>query len=297
VITSLDLEKMIDAQDIRCPSNGQPPKRINFIQCVGSRDDNKGNSYCSLVCCTYAIRQALDIKAMHPETQIYIHYMDLRGPYPGFEEAYLEAQDKGVQFLRGRIAEVQKVDGVLTLRAENVDLGEPFDWQSDLVVLSVGQEPSTGNNELAETLCVPLDIDGFLGEYNYNWDIINRRGISIAGCAQGPRDIRHTLTDAKRSAMELTELIRYGAKAKEVHSVIDPSRCKGCGICEALCPYNAITLVDVVDYETEEFKKVSEVNVVTCQGCGACAMACPSNVPVLSHFTADQIIAQIEALT
>jgi heterodisulfide reductase subunit A len=296
VITSLDLEKMLAAQEIKCPSNGSLPKRINFIQCVGSRDDNKGNSYCSLVCCTYAIRQAMDIKTMIPEIQVYVHYMDLRGPYPGFEESYQEAQLKGVQFIRGRVAEVQKVNDKLVLRAENVDLGEPFDWRSDLIVLSVGQEPNKGNNELSEMLHIPLDIDGFLGEYNYRWDIIDRRGISVAGTAQGPRNIRHALTDAKRSAHELAELFELGAKTKEAHSVIDPSRCKGCGICEALCPYEAITLISIADYETEEIRKVSEVNVNACQGCGACAMACPSNVPVLSHFTADQLLAEIEAV-
>jgi heterodisulfide reductase subunit A len=297
VITSLDLEKMLAAQEIKCPSNGSVPKRINFIQCVGSRDDNKGNSYCSLVCCTYAIRQALDIKTLNPDIQVYVHYMDLRGPYPGFEESYQEAQLKGIQFIRGRVAEVQKVNDKLVLRAENMDLGEPFDWKSDLIVLSVGQEPSRGNNELSEMLHIPLDVDGFLGEYNYRWDIIDRRGISVVGTAQGPRNIRHALTDAKRSAHELAELFEFGAKTKEVHSVIDPSRCKGCGICEALCPYEAITLNTIADYETEEIRKVSEVNINACQGCGACTMACPCNVPVLSHFTADQILAEIETLT
>jgi heterodisulfide reductase subunit A len=296
VINSLDLEKMLNTGEIKRPSNDSKPKRINFIQCVGSRDENKGNPHCSLVCCTYAIQQALNIKKLDPEIAVYIHYMDLRGPYPGFEEAYRNAQENGIQFLRGRIAEIQNVDNKLVMRAENVDLGEPFEWESDLIVLSIGQEPNEGNDKLAELLHVPTDIDGFLGEYNYRWDILDRRGISIAGGAQGPRNIKHALSDAIRSANEMAELMRFGEDTRGIHSVVDPSRCTGCGICEALCPYSAITMKNIIDYEMEEVKQVSDVDISTCQGCGACAMACPSNVPVLSHFTADQLLAEIDAV-
>jgi heterodisulfide reductase subunit A len=299
VITSLDLEEMLKNNSVKCPSNDLAPKKINFIQCVGSRDENKGNPHCSVVCCTYAIRQARDIKAQYPETQIYIHYMDLRGPYPGFEESYQEAGELGIQFIRGRVAEIQNSNDKdkLVIRSENIDLDDTFSWDTDLVVLSVGQEPSENNSELSDLLHVPLDVDGFLGEYNYRWDIIDRRGISIAGSAQGPRNIRHALTDAKRSAWEIAEFLEFGAKTKEPHSVIDQNRCVGCGICEALCPFEAITLITIEDFETEEVKKVSEVDVSACQACGACAMACPSNVPVMSHLTADQILAEIDALT
>jgi heterodisulfide reductase subunit A len=297
VITSLDLEKMLAAGAVKAPSNDSVPKRINILQCVGSRDENKGNPHCSLVCCTYAIRQAMDIKKLHPDAQIFIHYMDLRGPYPGFEEMYTQAQNEGIQFVRGRVAEVQKVKDNLILRTENIELDELFDWGSDLIVLSVGQEPSEGNNKLAELLHVPLDVDGFLGEYNYRWDILDRRGISIAGAAQGPRNIKHTLRDANRAASELAKILANGTKAKEVHSVINTDRCTGCGICEALCPYDAITLEKIEDFEMEEVRQISTVNVSLCQACGACTMACPSNVPVLSHFTADQILAEIDAVT
>jgi len=297
VITSLDLEKMLAAGEIILPSNNSNPKRINFLQCVGSRDENRGNPHCSLVCCTYAIQQAMAIKALHPDIQVFIHYMDLRGPYPGFEEAYSEAQEKGIQFIRGRVAEVQKVDDDLILRAENIDLGEIFDWKTDLIVLSVGQEPSEGNDKLSEMLHIPLDVDGFLGEYNYRWDILDRRGISIAGAAQGPRNIKHALRDANRAATEIAQVLNIGTKIKEIHSIVDPIRCAGCGICESLCPYDAITMEKIEDFEMEEIRQVSNVNVSLCQACGACAMACPSNVPILSHFTADQLIAEIEAVT
>jgi heterodisulfide reductase subunit A len=296
VITSLDLEKMLAIGEIKSPSNNSIPKRINILQCIGSRDENRGNPHCSLVCCTYAIRQAMAIKKLHPDIQVLIHYMDLRGPYPGFEEAYSEALEKGIQFIRGRVAEIQKVNDKLILRAENIDLGEPFDWKSDLIVLSVGQEPSKGNDKLSELLHIPLDVDGFLGEYNYRWDILDRRGISIAGAAQGPRNLKHALRDANRAAAEIAQVLNIGAKLKEVHSVIDPTRCAGCGICESLCPYDAISMEKIEDFEMEEIRQISNVNVSLCQACGACSMACPSNVPILSHFTADQLIAEIEAV-
>jgi heterodisulfide reductase subunit A len=188
------------------------------------------------------------------------------------------------------------VNDKLILRAENIDLGEPFDWKSDLIVLSVGQEPSKGNDKLSELLHIPLDVDGFLGEYNYRWDILDRRGISIAGAAQGPRNLKHALRDANRAAAEIAQVLNIGAKLKEVHSVIDPTRCAGCGICESLCPYDAISMEKIEDFEMEEIRQISNVNVSLCQACGACSMACPSNVPILSHFTADQLIAEIEAV-
>jgi heterodisulfide reductase subunit A len=296
VITSLDLEKMIAAKAVKCPSNDSVPKRINFIQCVGSRDEVKGNPHCSLVCCTYAIRQAMQIKELNPESAIYIHYMDLRGPYNGFEELYRDAQEMGIQFIRGRIADVQMIDDKLALRAENIELDDPFEWESDLIVLSVGQEASEGTDKLSEMLFVPLDIDGFLGEYNYRWDLIDRRGISVAGGAQGPRNVKHAIMDAKRSATELAALFQNAAIKIVTHSYIDPTRCKGCGICEGLCPYNAITLKNLEDFETEEIRKISEVDAAICQGCGACTMSCPSGVPFLLHFTDDQILAEIEAI-
>jgi heterodisulfide reductase subunit A len=297
VITSLDIEKMLTTGEIKVPSNNSNPRRINFIQCVGSRDENKGNPHCSLVCCTYAIRQAIDIKTINPDISVLIHYMDLRGPYPGFEELYTEAQNMGVQFIRGRVAEIQKVNNDLILRAENIDLDELVDWGTDLIVLSVGQEPNEGTDKLSDLLHIPLDVDGFLGEYNYRWDIIDRRGISVAGSAQGPRNIKHAMRDANRAAAEITKVFVKGSKAKDAYSIINTSRCTGCGICEALCPYDAISLDKIEDFEMEEVKLVSKVNVSLCQACGACTMACPSNVPVLSQFTADQILAEIEAVT
>jgi heterodisulfide reductase subunit A len=296
VIDFFELEKMIANKELKTPSTGSAPKRMNFIQCVGSRDENKGNAHCSLVCCTYAIKQAARIKTLNPETEVYIHYMDLRGPYNGFEELYLEAQRKGVNFIRGRVAEVRRDNGNLSLRTEHIELGDIMDFSTDLVVLAVGQEPSRGTDKLAEMVHMPLDVDGFMGYYNDRFDILDRRGISLAGCAQGPRGVERTISDSKKSAREIASLLKNGIKANGVHSVIDELRCKGCRICEALCPYEAISMKTVKDHITDEVKLVSNVNLAVCQGCGACAMACPGGVPQIIGFSNKEILAQIDEL-
>ena len=296
VIDIFELEKMLAQGKLTVPSTGNAPININFIQCVGSRDENKGNAHCSLVCCTYAIRQAARIKAVSPETNVYIHYMDLRGPYNGFEEEFLDAQKKGVIFIRGRVAEVLRNDGKLALRTEHIELGDVMNLETDMVVLAVGQESSKGTEELAEMVHLPVDVDGFLGYYNDRYDILDRRGVSIAGCAQGPRGVLRTITDAKKSAREVYGILKNDLAARSVHSVIDEARCQGCRVCEQLCPYEAISMKAVKDYITEETKSVSSVNLAVCQGCGACAMACPAGVPQVIGFSNKEILAQIDEL-
>ncbi len=294
VIDFLQLEAMMAKKALKVPSSGKVPKRVNFIQCVGSRDDNKGNAHCSIVCCTYAIKQAGRIKALYPDTEVYVHYMDLRGPENGFEEEYLASQRRGVSFIRGRVAEIFRENGELTLRTEHIELGDVTPFKSDLVVLAVGQEASKGTEELAEMVHLPLDVDGFMGYYNDRYDIMDRRGVSIAGAAQGPRGIGKCLSDAKKSAMEVADVLKNGFRVRSVHSIIDEKRCMGCRLCEELCPYDAISMKTVKNFVTEEVKLISSIDLATCQGCGACAMVCPGGVPQLVGYTNKEILAQID---
>jgi heterodisulfide reductase subunit A len=208
VITFLELEKLIVAQrldgnDLKRPSDGKIPKRINFILCVGSRDSNRGNPHCSIVCCTYAIGQAKDLKKRYPNTEILIHYMDLRAAYRGFEEFYKETQELGVKFIRGRVADVQKVDGKLILRSENVDLGEPMEMESDLVILAVGQE----------MLNLPIASNGFIQDALPS-DFTEKSGISVIGCALGPRGIRYSVKEAINSVDEIIEFFRNNGSGR-----------------------------------------------------------------------------------
>jgi heterodisulfide reductase subunit A len=208
VVTFLELEKLMVAQRmkdnvLRRPSDGKIPETINFLLCAGSRDSNKGNQHCSIVCCTYAIGQAKDLKKKYPDAEVYVHYMDLRAAYRGFEEFYKEAQEVGVRFLRGRVAEIRKEGDDLLVRTENIDSEELTEIRSDLVVLAVGQEPHQGSDKIAEALGLSLQPNGFVKGNG-------TEGIAIAGCALGPRGIRYSVEDAKRAAQEIIDFLNGG---------------------------------------------------------------------------------------
>jgi heterodisulfide reductase subunit A len=296
VITTIELEKSIIAQrdkggELRRPSDGKIPKTVNFIQCVGSRDVNKANPHCSLVCCTYALGQAMEIKKRHPDTDVYIHYMDLRGPYRGFEEFYEETKKAGVNFVRGRVSEVFERDGKVILRCEDVDAGTPLEIESDLVVLSVGQEAREATTKLAEALHLPLDIDGFIKYMNPMLTPEERRGIFIAGCAQGPKGIRYSIEDARLSAANAITLLEKGS----THigggvAVVDESICVGCGKCAENCEFGAAQLI------VKDGRKVSYVDPVLCQGDGKCSAGCCNKAISIRHFRREQILPMLRAI-
>lgn len=224
VITFLELEELtvsqreapgrpIEKVEFKRPSDGSVPKRVNILLCVGSRDEANANKHCSIVCCTYAIGQAKELRRQLPDAEIMIHYMDLRGSYRGFEEFYKEAQEQGIQFVRGRVAEVSKnpKDGQLILRCENIELGEIFEIPTDLVVLAVGQEPHDGTGELAAWLKLPLAESGFI-DHNLPLDITEKTGIAVAGAALGPKGIRYSVKDGLYAASEVLRFIKHGSR-------------------------------------------------------------------------------------
>ncbi|MGQ9582223.1 MAG: CoB--CoM heterodisulfide reductase iron-sulfur subunit A family protein [Thermoplasmatota archaeon] len=304
VVTSLELEEMLVAAragggGLRRPSDGSLPRVFNFIQCVGSRDaTGRGRAHCSLVCCTYAIGQAKELKRRDPGARVYIHYIDLRGPYRGFEEHYREAREMGVEFVRGRVAEVRRTGGGLVVVAEDIDTGRLLRIRSDLVVLSVGQEASEGTEELSRVLRVPLDRDGFLREYNASFDMLNRRGVAVVGCAAGPRGIRYSVEDARAAAAALSALLAPGeVPASAVRAEVDEGRCSGCRQCEALCPTGAISMRPVQDRRRGTKRWVARVSPQQCSACGACAVACPSKAVSVRGHRPRQLMEQIEGFS
>jgi heterodisulfide reductase subunit A len=298
VITTVELEQLIVDQREKGGglkrADGKVPKTVNFIQCVGSRDKTKGNLHCSLVCCTYAIGQAREIKKLNPEANVYIHYIDLRGPYRGFEEFYQAAKEEGVNFVRGRIADIVEDKGKIFVRASDTDSDTLLNIDSDLVVLAVGQEPADGSDKIAKMLHIQTDIDRFMKDINPMFPSEFRRGIYVAGTAQGPKGIRYSIEDAKAAAAAAVELMKKGkTKFPRIVAFVDEQRCRGCGRCEETCEYGAITIVQ----DAKKGVMLSKIDEIRCEGCGACAVACCNKAITVNGFTADQVEAMIRAIT
>ncbi|MFB2877041.1 FAD-dependent oxidoreductase [Floridanema aerugineum] len=202
-ITSVELDAMLKAQSVKT-RNGKAPKKVAMVHCVGSRDEKVNNNYCSRVCCTNAIKVAIEIKEQNPDCEIYCLYMDIRVFGRGYEELYRTSQEKfGVQFIRGRLSEAgEKNDGSLLLRLEDTLTAKPMRLSVDLLVLMVGME---GNAELAEVAGLSVGCDRFYttAHQQYSNNASPREGIFLAGTATGPKAIVESITDGRSAAAEI----------------------------------------------------------------------------------------------
>jgi len=287
----IEIMRDADVTGVRRPSDGSVPKVVNFVLCVGSRDAAKGNPYCSLVCCTYAIGLAKEVKRLHPDTEVYIHYIDLRGPYRGFEEFYAEAREMGIKFVRGRVAEIAPEDGKLIVRAEDTDAGAVLSIESDIVVLAVGQEPSDGADKIAKMLHIQMEVDKFMKDVNPMLPTESRRGIYIAGCAQGPKGIRYSVDDGKTVAQDIVAVMDSGKISIErVTATVNEDRCRACGRCVESCVFKAIELVE------KDGKKMARVDELLCEGCGVCAATCCNKAMEVSGYRIDQLVPMIRSM-
>lgn len=202
-ITSVELDAMLKAQSVKTRL-GKLPKKVAMIHCVGSRDEKVNNNYCSRVCCTNAIKVAIEVKEQNPDCEIYCLYMDIRVFGRGYEELYRTSQEQyGVQFLRGRLSEAsEKNDGSLLLRLEDTLTAKPMRLTVDLLVLMVGME---GNSELADVAGLSLGCDRFYAtaHQQYSNNSSARKGIFLAGTATGPKAIMESITDGRSAAAEI----------------------------------------------------------------------------------------------
>jgi len=299
VITSLEFERLINAGGpsggrlIR-PSDMTVPKRVAFIQCVGSRSEKSGRTYCSNVCCMNTIKDSLLIKEHWPETEIYVFYVDIRAYGKGFEDLYRRAKKEGVIFIRGLPAEIfeDKKTRNLWLTGENTLLKEPYRMNFDMVILSVGLEPRKDSEVIQRLLTLSRTQDGFFMEAHPKLRPVDAAtgGIFFAGCAEAPKDIKDSVTQASAAAARAGILMAKGKVTVEaITPTLNVEKCRVCGLCTKVCPYNAITL-------NKELKRI-EIVEAACGGCGTCAAECPSDALTQNHFTDEQITAQIDAVT
>jgi heterodisulfide reductase subunit A len=205
VITGLEFERLSSASGPtqgKVLINGQEPKDVVFIHCVGSRDKNLGNEYCSRVCCMYTAKQAHLVREKLPDANVTVFYMDVRAFGKGFEEFYDRVRMEGTRYRRGNPSEIYKQGDKLIVRAEDTLLSEPLEVEADLVVLAVGVTPRADAQELADLLGLSRTPDGFFQEAHPKLHPVETgvEGIYLAGCCQGPKDVPDTVAQGKAAA-------------------------------------------------------------------------------------------------
>jgi heterodisulfide reductase subunit A len=299
VYTGLEFERICNAVG---PTNGKivlkdgsEPKSVAILHCVGSRDENY-HEYCSRVCCMYALKYSHLIKE-RTESEVYQMYIDMRCFGKAYEEFYKRLSEEGVNFVRGKAAEVtdrainEDEKGKLIVCGEDTLLSQTIRVPVDMVILATALEPRSDAAEVAKLLGITRSADGFFLERHPKLDPVATmtEGVFIAGCCQGPKDIPDVVAQASAAATRVLALISKGrVELEAATAVIDEEKCSGCRICNLLCPYSAISFI--------EDDKVSRINEALCKGCGTCVAACPSVAITHRQFTTEEITAEIEGV-
>ncbi|WP_345319868.1 hypothetical protein [Candidatus Villigracilis proximus] len=207
-----DLEKMLKEHNVVRPSNAETPKKIAFIQCVGSRDRQIGNEYCSKVCCGIASKQAIELREQIPDSKVMIFYIDMRMYGYWENEIYWPAQEKyKVNYVKGLVSEVLKKGDKLLIRGEDTTMSRPMEVTMDMVVLSVGMEPSAGTRAVAQLMGIQQNKYGFIesgGAGGLDPVATSREGIFVAGAASGPSDLDDSIAQAGLAAARAVASVR-----------------------------------------------------------------------------------------
>lgn len=216
VITLADAEGMLKDGHFNKPSNGQVPERVCFIQCVGSRDRQIGNEYCSKVCCGISSKQAIEVRQVSPKTKVFIFYIDMRMYGYWENEIYWPAQEKyHVQYVKGIITEIIKKGDRLLIRGEDTTMGRPMEIPMDIVVLAVGMEASHGTRQMAQIFGIKQNKYKFIDVPHEALDPVatSKPGIFVAGAAAGPKDLDDSIGMAGTAAIKAAGLVRQLALA------------------------------------------------------------------------------------
>jgi heterodisulfide reductase subunit A len=300
VFTSLEFERMCNAAG---PTGGQivmrdgktSPQSIGIIHCVGSRDKNH-NPYCSNVCCMSSLKFG-HLAMEKTGASVSAFYIDLRPNFKDYEEFYKRLLGEGMNFVRGKVAEVTDAarlpgeEGKLIIQAEDTLLGKQRRIPVDMVVLMSALEPRPDAKEMGLKCGISCSMSGWFTERHPKLDPVATMtdGIFIAGACQGPKDIPASVVQGAAAAARVLGMITKGQVLIEpVVAAIHEEQCSGCRICNDLCPFNAI--------EFDGDKEVSRVVEALCKGCGTCVAACPAQAITGAHFSNEQILAEIEGL-
>jgi len=288
VFTQSELEERI-YQDTSFISN---LNQVVMIQCVGSRE--KDRPYCSKLCCSKAIKNALKVKEINPSCEVAILYRDIR-TYGFREDLYSDARKAGIIFVRYDLdskPQVIQEEGNLRIETTDLILGEKLTLKTDLLVLSpaiISQQ----SEELSRLLKIPLTQDGFFLEAHVKLRPVDFAvdGVFLCGLAHFPKPVDESIVQAQAAAARAAIPLAKGkVEVEPIVSSVDEEACFGCGICEYLCPYNAIRVTQAAQGNKAETISAS------CKGCGVCATHCPKKAITMGRFTNEQIEAQIHAM-
>ncbi|MDY6965408.1 MAG: CoB--CoM heterodisulfide reductase iron-sulfur subunit A family protein [Halobacteriota archaeon] len=276
VVTQLEFEKILE--------DGIDAKNIVMIQCVGSRNDER--PYCSRVCCTEAVKNALRIKDQNSDSNVFVLHRDIR-TYGVLETMYKEALYQGVVFVRFEKKDPPSFEnGVISVHDSL--LNKKIQIEPDLVVLSTASVSKENGKEIGGMFKVPLDKNGFFFEAHVKLRPVDfaTDGVFLCGAAHFPKLIEECIAQASGAASRACRVLsRKDVETEGIVSTVDENRCVGCGVCEEVCPYGAISVKD----------NVAEVTAVLCKGCGCCGSSCIRRAITMQHFSDEQLISQARA--
>lgn len=282
VMTQLELEDRLSKGEFTANS-------VVMIQCVGSREEAR--PYCSRVCCSQAVKNAIQIRELKPETNVFILYRDLR-TYAFNEEAYYKAREKGVRFIRYEEDKKPEVSGEGNLSVTFYDplLRADLTIETEAVVLSAGTVSTAGNKAIAEMFRVPLNQDNFFLEAHLKLRPVDfpADGLYVCGIGHAPKNVSETIAQASAAAARASTILsKPRIQAEATVSYVDPEICRGCGQCVSICAYNALDL--------DPIRRIAVVTETVCQGCGACAATCPSKAIRHKNWNPKQFFEMIDA--
>ncbi|HUT78389.1 MAG TPA: FAD-dependent oxidoreductase, partial [Polyangia bacterium] len=293
VLTHLELGERIAAGDEKVTGAAG----LVMIQCVGCRSEDR--NYCSRVCCSHAIKNALELKRVNPGMEITVLFRDMR-TYGLKEDYYREAADRGVRFVRYTPEDAPRVEAaaeggrkIMRVTVSDPILGRRLELDADIVSLAAAVVPTAATSEVAGLYKVTLSPDGFFKEAHVKLRPVefSADGVYLCGTAHYPKHIEETINQAYGAAGRvLTLLASDTVTASGAVCEVNELDCVSCGACITACAYGAIEFVD-----TPRGRK-ARVNPVLCKGDGLCNAKCPTGAIVLKHFTDEEIICQIDAV-
>jgi len=292
VLTTLEFEEKLREGQIDNLNN------VVFIQCVGSRayPEERGNAHCSRVCCNVSIMLAEAVKELNPSANIYILFKEHFRAFGRYmEEQFRGIQQKGVRFIRwtrGNNPQIalDEEGSSLSVKVFDIFSQTELSLPADYVVLSIGQEGAAELGKLSEILGIVRSEDGFIEELHMKFRPVETRVPGIYTCASFPKDIADSIA-AARGCASMVAIQQKGIELELITAEVDEELCIGCGLCESLCPYRAISMINV-----NPQKIISQTMDVQCQGCGICVASCPVGARDLRWWRNDQILAQIDSI-